>query len=332
MLEKRVTKLSPLPTIQQYYKRVGVYCRVSTGIQEQLHSLASQISYFTQLILNRRGWLLHDFYIDVSCGAKMGGRDAFLRMLDDCKNQRVDTIITKSVSRFGRNTEEALIALRELRNAGVEIIFEMEDIYTSAGDSEQMISILESVAQAENETRSEDIRWGNKRRAANGTSGFFRRRCYGYRNNKNGDLEIFPDEAATIRFIFEAYLNGASLNMIQRGLHERGTPSPTGKETWCKRSIDELLSNEKYCGDVMLMKTFRAGGIGSKRKRNDGQADKYLALSNHPLIIDKEAFEAVQTEKARRSNIERTEAGTKRKTERYSAKKGMSEEIMSVEI
>lgn len=314
-------KLSPLPTIPQFYKRVGVYCRVSTGIQEQLHSLANQISYFTQLIRHRPGWLLHDFYIDVSSGAKMEKRGEFLRMLDDCKNHRLDTIITKSISRFGRNTEEALIALRSLKSAGVEIIFESGNIYTSTAGSELMISILESVAQAENENRSENIRWGNKKRAANGTSGFYRRRCYGYRSNKNGDLEIVPEEAETVRFIFEAYLNGSSLNMIQRALHERGTPSPTGKETWCKRTIDELLSNEKYCGDVMLMKTFRAGGIGSKRKRNDGQADKYLTLSNHPPIIDKEAFEAVQTEKVRRSNVERTEEGIRRKGEKYSAKK-----------
>lgn len=107
--------------------------------------------------------------------------------------------------------------------------------------------------------------------------------------------------------------------MILHELHERYTPSPTGKETWCKRSIDELLSNEKYCGDIMLMKTFTVGGIGSKRKRNDGQVDKYIALSNHPPIIDKEAFEAVQKEKARRSNVEKTVEGIKRKTERYSA-------------
>jgi len=153
-----------------------------------------------------------------------------------------------------------------------------------------MISNLESVAQAENESRSENTRWGNKKRAANGSSGFLRRQCYGYRDNKNGDLEIVPDEAQNVRYFFEAYLNGASLNMIKRKLQECGTPSSTGKETWCKRIIDELPSNVKYCGDVMLMKTFRAGGIGSKRKRNDGHADKYLALSNHPPIIDKEAL------------------------------------------
>ena len=309
-----------MPTIPKFYKNVGVYCRVSTGSQEQLHSLANQISRFTQLTRRRIDWQLYDIYIDVASGAAVEERGEFMRMLDDCQHHKLDTIITKSLSRFGRNTEETLQALRVLKGAGVEVIFDSEDINTSTTESELMISILESIAQAENEARSTNIRWGNKKRAAAGTSGFYRRRCYGYRNNKNGDLEIVPEEAEAVRFIFEAYLNGASLNMIQSELHERNTPSPTGKETWCKRSIDELLINEKYRGDVLLMKTFSAGGIGSKRIRNDGQADKYMALSNHPPIIDKEAFEAVQTEKARRSNIERTEEGSKRKTERYSAR------------
>ena len=323
--EKRVTKVIPMPTMPKFYKNVGVYCRVSTGSQEQLHSLANQISYFTQLIRRRPGWLHYDFYVDVASGAMMEERGEFLRMLDDCTNKRVDTIITKSISRFGRNTEEALIALRTLKGSGVEVIFETENINTSTTNSELMLSLIEAFAQAENESRSTNIRWGIKKRATDGTSGFFRRSCYGYRNNKNGDLEIVPEEAETVRFIFEAYLSGASLNLIQRHLQERGTPSPTGKETWCKRSIDELLSNEKYCGDVMLMKTFIVGGIGSKRKRNDGQAAKYLALSNHPPIIEKEVFEAVQMEKTRRSNVGRTEGGVKRKAERYSARMGLLE-------
>ena len=203
----------------------------------------------------------------------------------------------------------------------LEVIFETENINTSTTNSELMLSLIEAYAQAENESRSTNIQWGLKKRATDGTSGFYRRRCYGYRNNKNGDLEIVPEEADTVRFIFEAYLNGASLNMIQRELHERSTPSPTGKETWCKRSIDAMLSNEKYYGDVMLMRTFSIGGVGSKRIRNDGHADKYIGLSNHPPIIDKESFEAVQTEKERRSNVVKSEEGVSRKTVKYSSKK-----------
>ena len=323
--EKRVTKVIPMPTMPKFYKNVGVYCRVSTGSQEQLHSLANQISHFTQLIRRRPGWLHYDFYVDVASGAMMEERGEFLRMLDDCTNKRVDTIITKSVSRFGRNTEEALTALRTLKGSGVEVIFETENIYTSTTNSELMLSIIEAFAQAENESRSSNIQWGIKKRATDGTSGFYRRRCYGYRNNKNGDLEIVPEEAEAVGFIFEAYLNGASLNMIQDELHIHGIPSPIGKNTWCKQSINVLLSNEKYYGDVMLMKTFSIGGVGSKRIRNEGQADKYMALSNHPPIIEKEVLEAVQTEKARRSNVERTEEGTKRKAERYSSRKRLSE-------
>ena len=320
MTEKRVREVwvpRPLPKV----KNVGVYCRVSTGNAEQLHSLANQVSHFTQIIKRRTGWRLHDFYIDVTTGANVERRPEFQRMLDDCENHRVNTVITKSVSRFGRNTEEALISLRLLTAFHVEIIFESEGINTSETNSELIISIIESFAQAENEARSANIRWGIKKGATDGTSGFFRRRCYGYRNNENGDLEIVPEEAEAVRFIFESYLSGASLNVIQEELRQRGIPSPTGKDNWCRQSINILLSNEKYCGDVLLMKSVSMGGIGSKRALNEGQAEKYLAVSNHPPIIDKEDYEAVQKEKVRRSNTVEINGVVKRREARYTAKK-----------
>ncbi len=320
MTERHVREVwvpRPLPKV----KNVGVYCRVSTGSAEQLHSLANQVSYFTQLIKSRAGWRLHDFYIDVASGANYERRPEFQRMLDDCENYRVNTVITKNVSRFGRNTEEALISLRLLTAFHVEVIFESEGINTSETNSELIISIIEAFAQAENEARSANIRWGIKQGATDGTSGFFRRRCYGYRNNENGDLEIVPEEAEAVRFIFELYLNGASLNMIQEGLRQKKIPSPAGKDAWCKQSINMLLSNEKYTGDVLLMKSVSMGGIGSKRTINEGQADRYLAVSNHPPIIDKETFEAVQKEKLKRSNIMEIDGVVKRREARYTAKK-----------
>ncbi|NLV57780.1 MAG: recombinase family protein [Clostridiales bacterium] len=320
MTERRVREVRPpwhIPKI----RNVGVYCRVSTGSADQLHSLASQVSHFTQLIKHKGGWRLYDFYIDVASGATNEGRPEFQRMLNDCENYRVDTVITKDVSRFGRNTEEALISLRFLTSFSVEVIFESEGINTSETSSELIISIIESVAQAENEARSANIRWGIKKGATDGTSGFFRRRCYGYRNNANGDLEIVPEEAEAVHFIFESYLKGASLNLIQGELRQRGIPSPTGKDTWCKQSINILLSNEKYTGDVLLMKSVSLGRIGSKRERNKGQAAQYLAMSCHPPIIDKETFEATQKEKVKRSNVIRIEGVVKRRDVRYSAKK-----------
>ena len=320
MEEKRVREVW-FPWSLPKVKNVGVYCRVSTGSAEQLHSLANQVSYFTQLIKRRAGWILHDFYIDVASGATFERRPEFQRMLDDCENHRVNTVITKNVSRFGRNTEEALISLRLLTAFNVEVIFESEGINTSENNSELIISIIEAFAQAENEARRANIRWGIMKGVTDGTSGFFRRRCYGYRNNENGDLEIVPEEAEAVRFIFQLYLNGASLNMIQDELHQRKIPSSTGKDTWCKLSINMLLSNEKYTGDVLLMKSVSMGGIGSKRAQNEGQADRYLAVSSHPPIIDKETFETVQKEKIKRSNVIRAEGVVKRRDMRYSAKK-----------
>lgn len=320
MDEMRVTKVW-MPRLLPRVKNVGVYCRVSTGNMEQLRSLASQISYFTQLIKRRPDWKLHDFYIDVATGANIDGRPEFQRMLDDCKNQRVNTVITKNISRFSRNTEEALISLHLLTAFLVEVIFESEGISTSDTNSELIISIIEGFVQAENESRSANIKWGIRKSAADGSSGLFRRRCYGYRNNENGDLEIVPEEARAVRFIFESYLKGASLNMIQEELRQRGIKSPTGKDTWCKQSLNILLSNEKYSGDILLMKSVRLGGIGSRRTRNEGQAERYLAMSTHPAIVDKETFEAVQKEKVKRSNVFLVEGEVKRRDVRYSAKK-----------
>lgn len=318
MPEKRIREVTPLPAVH-WYKDVAVYCRVSTGSQEQLRSLANQVSHFTQLIKNKPFWKLYDFYIDVASGASTEDRREFQRMLGDCHNKKVDIIITKSISRFGRNTEEALIALRSLKLAGVDVIFETENIDTSENSSELMISIIESFVQAENESRSANIRWGIRKGAADGTSGFYRRRCYGYHNNENGELEIVSEEAEAVRLIFELYLNGASLNKIQDELHQRGIPSPSGRDTWCRQSINILLSNEKYSGDVLLMKSVSMGSLGSKRVPNIGQAEKYLGLSNHPPIIDKETFEAVQKEKARRSNVMKIDGVVRRKKERYTA-------------
>ncbi len=201
------------------------------------------------------------------------------------------------------------------------VIFESEDINTSETDSELIISIIAGFAQAENEARSANILWGIKKGATDGTSGFFRRRCFGYRNNEDGDLEIVSQEAGAVRFIFESYLNGASLNLIQGELLQRGISSPTGKDTCCKQSLNMLPSNEKYSGDVLLMKSVSLGGIGSRRMRSEGEVDRFLAMSNHPPIVDKETFEAVQKEKIKRSNIFRIEGVVKRKDVRYSAKK-----------
>ena len=229
-------------------------------------------------------------------------------MLDDCTSHKLDIVFTKSISRFGRDTVETMEALSKLKSAGVRVIFEQEELDTANTDSDLMISIIESFAQAENESRSENIKWGIKQGAASGTSKLYDRKCYGYKHNEDGKLIIDEETAENVKIIFDLYLGGQSVLGIIKELEKRKIPSPTGKEKWCKRTIDVMLSNEKYTGDVRLLKT--------------GKSEiHYLATDNNPVIISKEVFEAVQIEKARRSNVVKDGNGTvKRKNLKYSSK------------
>ena len=303
---KKVHFIPPIP--QKRDKRIGIYCRVSTNSSEQLQSLAAQVSHLTKITAATPQWLLADVYIDISSSKTGSSRKEFNRMLDDCTSHKLDIIFTKSISRFGRDTVETMEALSKLKSAGVRVIFEQEELDTANTDSDLMISIIESFAQAENESRSENIKWGIKQGAASGTSKLYDRKCYGYKHNEDGKLIIDEETAENVKIIFDLYLGGQSVLGIIKELEKRKIPSPTGKEKWCKRTIDVMLSNEKYTGDVRLLKT--------------GKSEiHYLATDNNPAIISKEVFEAVQIEKARRSNVVKDGNGTvKRKNLKYSSK------------
>lgn len=303
---KKVHFIPPKP--QKRDKRIGIYCRVSTNSLEQLQSLAAQVSHLTKITAATPRWLLADVYIDISSSKTGSSRKEFNRMLDDCTSHKLDIIFTKSISRFGRDTVETMEALSKLKSAGVRVIFEQEELDTANTDSDLMISIIESFAQAENESRSENIKWGIKQGAASGTSKLYDRKCYGYKHNEDGKLIIDEETAENVKIIFDLYLRGQSVLGIIKELEKRKISSPTGKEKWCKRTIDVMLSNEKYTGDVRLLKT--------------GKSEiHYLATDNNPAIISKEVFEAVQIEKRRRSNVEKDENGVKRKSEKYSSKR-----------
>ena len=289
-------------------KWVGIYCRVSTNDAEQLNSLAVQVSALTRLTASTPQWLLVDVYIDIASSKTGSSRKEFARMLDDCKSKKLEIIITKSISRFGRDTVEALEALRLMRDSGVRVIFEQESLDTADTDSELMVSIVESFAQAENESRSDNIKWGLKQKAASGTSKLYNRKCYGYYNDKDGNLAIDEKEAKNVRMIFSLYLQGKSVLGIVKELERLGIKSPTGKATWPKRTIDVMLSNEKYTGTVRLL--------------DNGKHDSYYrAENNNPAIIPKETFQAVQIEKQHRSNVIKGKDGSKRKSKKYSSKK-----------
>ena len=245
--------------------------------------------------------------MDIATSKTGSSRKEFTRMLNDCGSNKLDIILTKSISRFGRDTVEILDALNRLKLLGVRVIFEQEELDTANTDSTLMISIIECIAQAENESRSENIKWGIKQRAASGTSKLYDRKCYGYEHDAEGKLIIDEETAEHVRLIYDLYLQGQSVIGIIRELERRKIVSPTGKEKWCKRTIDVMLSNEKYTGNVRLLKT--------------GNSEvHYLASDNNPAIISKEIFEAVQIEKARRSNVTKDKNGNQRKSKKYSSK------------
>lgn len=302
------SKIHFIPPIPKQEKRVGIYCRVSTNSAEQLQSLTAQVSHLTKLTAAMPQWLLADVYIDITASKTGSSRKEFNRMLDDCRSNKLEIVLTKSISRFGRDTVEILDALHQLKQLGVRVIFEQEELDTANTDSDLMISIIECLAQAENESRSENIKWGIKQRAISGTSKLYDRKCYGYKHDKDGHLIIDEETAKNVKLIFDLYLSGQSVIGIIKELENRNIFSPTGKEKWCKRTIDVMLSNEKYTGDVKILKS--------------GNSEvHYLSSNNNPVIISKEIFEAVQMEKAHRSNVIKDENGSRRKGKKYSSKK-----------
>jgi DNA invertase Pin-like site-specific DNA recombinase len=274
---------------------------------EQLKSLASQVSALTRLVAANPKWLLVDVYIDIASSKTGSSRKEFTRMLKDCKSRVIEIVLTKSISRFGRDTVEILDALNQLKLLGIRVIFEQEVLDTTDTNNDLMISIIESIAQAENESRSENIKWGIKQRAAQGTSKLYNRRCYGYYNDEDGNLAIDETEAKNVRLIYNLYLQGKSVLGIVKELERLGIKSPTGKATWPKRTIDVMLSNEKYIGNVRLLD-------------NGKYRASYLSEDNNPAIISKETFQAVQLEKQHRSNVIKSEEGSRRKSKKYSTK------------
>ncbi|MEG2896569.1 MAG: recombinase family protein [Niameybacter sp.] len=300
-------------------QKVAIYCRVSTNSKEQLKSLAAQVSGLTRLTASTPQWLLVDVYMDIASGKAGASRQEFTRMMEDCKGHKVDIILIKNVSRCGRDTVEVLRSLREIKNQGVRIIFEQEGLDTDTVGDELMISVIEAIAQAENESRSQNIRWGIKERAANGKSKLYRRGCYGYAKDKEGKLIVDTAEAEVVKLIFRLYLNGKSVIGIVDELECRGINSPSGKDKWCKKTIDNMLSNEKYAGDVILLK-------------NSNSEFNYLAKENHTAIISKETFKAVELEKSHRSNVVQGENGNQRKRNKYSSKKKNQNDLLKIKL
>ena len=230
-------------------------------------------------------------------------------MVEDSKQKKINIVITKSLSRFGRDTVDTLEALKILGESDVRVIFEQENLDSAETDNQLMISIVEALAQAENESRSENIKWGIKKKVEYGTSKLADRKCYGYDSDENGKLIVNEEQATIVQKIFNLYLGGKSVTGILKELENLGIKSPTGKDKWNKRTVELTLTKRKYIGEAELLKS-------------DENSTYYLISDNNPVIISKEVFEAVQKRKTQRSNVTVDEEGTKhRSANKYSSKK-----------
>lgn len=287
---------------------VGIYCRVSTPDAAQLESLSAQISALTNYVSNLDDWKLVDAYVEVSSSKTGSVRSQFNRLVQDCRKGKIKLVVAKSIERMGRDTVDVLSAIRVIKASGARLLLVDSLIDTEYMDDEMIIAIIASLAQADNESRSQNIKLGYKYHAANGTSKLYQRKCFGYKNDENGELVIDETEAEVVRNIFKLYLTGYSIVGIINELESNDILSPTGKIRWSKGTIDSILSNEKYVGDVELFKP-------------DETTETYLATDCHPAIIERATFQAVKLEKQSRSNVEKTADGPKRKKNKYSSKK-----------
>ena len=272
--------------------RVAIYCRVSTEHDEQDESLEAQKHHYFLMIQKRKDWEYVDTFLDRGSGLNLYARPAFRELLQCCEAGTVDLVLTKSISRFGRNTVDMLKALRTLNTHGVDCYFEKENLWLHEEKLMLVVTAYCAMAQAESEGMSSSIRWGIKRGFERGTSGYADFECYGYKRGGDGALVIDEQEAATVKQVFAMRAAGRSLSEISDWLHDNHICSPSGKERWSRETIRKLLRNEKYTGDVLLQKTYVQDLFTGKRAKNHGELPRYLIEQHHPAIVSHELFEA----------------------------------------
>lgn len=291
-MENTVVTISP-SAVPEKRIRVAAYCRVSSDSSDQLHSFSAQVQYYNKLIRENQTMELVDIYADEGItGLKTTKRDDFNRLVNDCCKGRIDRVLTKSVSRFARNTADALMYARMLREHGVTILFEKENIDTAFLSSELLLALSGAQAQEESVSISRNMRWSVERRMKNGTY-LASSVPYGYAL-RNGALQICESEAETVRFIFRSFLSGIGKKDIADALNSSNTPKRFASDTWRINTIHYILTNERYIGDALLQKSYTTDTLPFTRKRNAGEKAQYYAENMNLPIIAKEDFEAVQ--------------------------------------
>ena len=320
--------VKPKATANSYRQlRVAAYCRVSTQMEEQLNSYEVQKNYYTEKINSEPKWKLVGIFADKGItGTSALKRDEFQKMIRMCKRKQIDMIITKSISRFSRNTVDCLNYVRMLRQLDVDVFFEEQGIHSKDAGAEFYITIYGSIAQSESENISANVRWGIQQRAKEGKVHFAYSRFLGYREGPDGKPMIDEEQADTVKFIFNEYLLGSSLADIAKSLTAKGIKTPSGKSGWNGSTVRTILSNEKYKGDALLNKTYISDCISKKVKKNNGERPMYYVENNHPAIIDKDTFNRVQEELARRTSKRKVkQVGTKTEQGKYSSKYALTE-------
>ena len=306
--------------------RVAAYCRVSTEQEEQQNSYQVQIAYYTDLINRKKEWSLVGIFADEGIsGTQTKKRTEFNRMIRMCKNKKIDLVITKSISRFARNTVDCLEYVRQLKNLGIGVIFEKENINTLTMTSEFMIALYGSFAQAESESISKNVSWGKEKAYREGKVQFQYQNLLGYRKGTDGKPEIVPEEAETIKLIYKLFLDGYSMTNIKKTLESKGILTAKGKKIWNESLISSILKNEKYVGDALLQKTFTVDCITHKIVKNHGERPMYLVTDHHATIVDRYTYNRVQQELARRSSKRKISTKTTTEQGKYSSKYALSE-------
>jgi len=274
-------KVKTIPaTISQYTatpinstskRKVAGYARVSTDHDDQVTSYAAQVDYYTNYISGRDDWEFAGMYTDEGIsGTNTKHREGFTRMVKDALAGKIDLIITKSVSRFARNTVDSLTTVRELKDHGIEVYFEKENIWTLDSKGELLITIMSSLAQEESRSISENVKWGRRKSFADGRVRMPCKYFLGYDQGPDGGLVVNPEQAKTVRLIYRLFLDGLSFHTIALELEKRGIKSPQGKDNWSQTTVRSILTNEKYKGDALLQKTYISDFLTKKQKKNEG--------------------------------------------------------------
>ena len=299
-----ISRYASLPLSAPVKRKVAGYARVSTDSDEQFTSYEAQIDYYTSYIQSHEEWDFVAVYTDEGItGTSTKHREGFKQMIADALAGKIDLIVTKSVSRFARNTVDSLTTIRKLKEHGTEVYFEKENIWTFDSKGELLITIMSSLAQEESRSISENCTWGQRKRMADGKVSVPFSRFLGYDRGEDGNLIINPKEAAIVRDIYRLFLSGLTPHAIAKNLTERGIPTPGGKNKWSQGTVQSILTNEKYKGDALLQKCYTADFLTKRQVRNHGEVPQYYVEGNHEAIIPPYTYELVQQEFQRRKSV-----------------------------